>query len=78
MNKIKLKFKKIKNSKKFNKIKNSSWKTTASGITILIATIGPMITKLLSHTRGSDINWEVSGTAIAVGIGFILAKDHNK
>lgn len=53
------------------KIKIKSWKTTTAGLAAIVAAGGAAVAAY------PDINWALTGPAIAAGVGLLLARDND-
>lgn len=51
-------------------MKIKSWKTTLAGVAAILTAVG------MGVDTYPDIDWAVTGTAIAAGLGLIFARDN--
>ncbi len=55
-----------------------SWKTTVLGVVGILAALCGAATALLDGDPATNVDWPTLGTAIATGIGLIMARDNNR
>lgn len=55
-----------------------SWKTTLSGVAAIITTLGAALSAMTDGNPDTTVNLSATITAIAVGLGLIMARDNNK
>ena len=55
-----------------------SWKTTATGVATILVAVGTAVKALTDGDPATNVNFEVTITAISAGIGLIFARDNNQ
>jgi hypothetical protein len=55
----------------------TSWKTTALGITTVLAAVAAIVQALLDNDPATNPDFTVAIAAITSGIGLIFARDNN-
>ena len=59
-------------------MQNKSWKTTASGVTAILAAVASAATLLLDNNNLTNPDWSATIAAVTAGFGLIFARDNDK
>lgn len=59
-------------------MKNTSWKTTGSGIAAIIAAVASAAQLLLDGNTMTNPDWAGTIAAVTAGFGLIFARDNDK
>lgn len=57
---------------------NKSWKTTASGISAIVAAVAGAAQLLLDNNPATNPDWTAVIAAVTAGFGLIFARDNDK
>jgi len=63
---------------KIKHMKNTSWKTTGSGIAAIIAAVASAAQLLLDGNTMTNPDWAGTIAAVTAGFGLIFARDNDK
>jgi len=59
-------------------MKNSSWKTTAAGVSAIVAAIAGACSLMFDGNSLTNPDWTSVIAAVTAGIGLIMARDNDK
>lgn len=59
-------------------MKNSSWKTTAAGISAIVASVAGALNLMFDGNTLTNPDWTSVIAAITAGIGLLTARDNDK
>ena len=59
-------------------MKTSSWKTTASGISAIVAAVAGAAKLMLDADPNTNPDWTALIAAVTAGVGLIAARDNDK
>ena len=59
-------------------MKTSSWKTTAAGLSAIIASVAGALNLLFDANPNTNPDWTALIAAITAGVGLIAARDNDK
>jgi len=57
---------------------NKSWKTTASGISAIVAAVAGAAQLLLDNNPATNPDWTAVIAAVTAGFGLVFARDNDK
>ena len=57
---------------------NKSWKTTASGISAIIAAVAGAAQLMLDNNPATNPDWTAVIAAVTAGFGLVFARDNDK
>jgi len=57
---------------------NKSWKTTASGVSAIIAAVAGAAQLMLDNNPATNPDWTAVIAAVTAGFGLIFARDNDK
>ena len=55
-----------------------SWKTSASGISVILLAISTVCNALFDNDPNTIPNWNIAITQVSLGVGLLMARDNNK
>jgi len=67
----------VKENKR-NSMNNKSWKTTASGVSAIIAAVAGAAQLMLDNNPSTNPDWTAVIAAVTAGFGLIFARDNDK
>lgn len=53
-----------------------SWKTTASGIAVIVAALANAAVSMLDNNPSTNPDWNALFVAVAAGVGLVIARDN--
>ncbi len=59
-------------------MKNTSWKTTAAGVSAIVCAVAGAAKLMLDADPNSNPDWTAVVAAVTAGIGLIMARDNDK
>ena len=59
-------------------MKNKSWKTTAAGISAIVAAVAGAAGLMLDGKPDTNPDWTALIAAVTAGIGLVMARDNDK
>ena len=59
-------------------MKNKSWKTTAAGISAIVAAVAGAAKLMLDADPNTNPDWTALIAAVTAGIGLVMARDNDK
>lgn len=59
-------------------MKNKSWKTTAAGISAIVAAVAGAAKLMLDADPNTNPDWTALIAAVTAGVGLIAARDNDK
>lgn len=63
---------------KGNSMNNKSWKTTASGVSAIIAAVAGAAQLMLDNNPSTNPDWTAVIAAVTAGFGLVFARDNDK
>lgn len=59
-------------------MKNTSWKTTAAGVSAVIAAVAGALNLMFDANPNTNPDWTALIAAVTAGIGLVMARDNDK